>query len=227
METRNHPALVDLDRRVAAGELEAIGIRLFDSARFAQDLDAGVGEIRLFSNPINSTVTVANDPATSYRKTGADTNNLFTGTLPQGQTILIKSLQAQVVAASFNATTEVAGEATNPTPAVSDDTTNSASALIMAMINQMDIALEINGKQYERGLLCDFPSKAVVGGFAGGSLDEGIAQNGNGNVYEFPSERLVNGGSPLEVVITNHRVLRITRSLRVRAILEGVLYRTR
>jgi len=168
--------------------------------------------------------TVANAPGTSYTTQDIDTNMLQPGQLSKGQTFIVQSVQLELILTGATDTTVTSGDTLDPTAAAAVSATNLARAIRYAGC----FYLTIGERQYERGLIADFPQGPYGNiGFAGGGAAtnfESLVQNGLGRERRCEPYHVIDAGRQFQADLFWRNAFVPTRSFSIVARLDGIRF---
>jgi hypothetical protein len=208
---------------------DAFGVRVYDSFRLKAGQATTTNEFRFFTTPVGQQAFVLNAPTEAYAKTRFDTNMSASGLLEQGQMLVIRSMQIQVVIPSQTDTTyPTSGPATelasNPAAAAAVSGVN----LMTSVLDQTYFQFYAGEHGYEEGPGWMWPSNYGMSGFAGFGIStdfEGVANNGFGRAWPLPIERQIPALTTFYVLGQFIQALTISRNCVLRCILEGIKFR--
>jgi len=177
-----------------------------------------------FGVAINQQDAVANAPATTYTATNIDTNITQQGQIAKGQTFVVMSVQLELITTGATFTTITNGDPTAPEALAATSATNFMRALRYAGF----FSLTIGERQYERGLIADFPQGPYGAiGFAGGGLAtnlESLVNNGLGRERKCSPFHVIDAGRLFAAQIQWQSALVPTNNFSIVARLDGVRF---
>jgi len=208
---------------------DALGLRLYDRARFKSGQPIPTQPILFFTVPLGQEAQVVNNPSEKYLKTLIDTNLESAGQLSKGREFIVHSVQAEVV---VTGATDTAYGSSGPSTELPTDPTAanavSATNLQNAILRSAYLKFIVGEKEYETGLLIHFPSPYGISGFAGGGSTnnfESVANNGFGRPYRLPVPRHIDGLRSFRVEVAFLNGFTPTRNFSIVVTLEGLLLR--
>lgn len=205
---------------------------LYDTARYK----AGAlltTPFELFSVGIGAQIQLANDPATSYYKQFFDTNLQQQRQLPDAESFLVTHIEAKVRVPNALSTAYSSTSPNVPFPSnLLAGAIASASNQLDAFLSTTQLRLRIGNKDYDQGLLEDFPSNAGIEGFASAAttastttIIDGVAQlRGEPRMLAVP--HLIRGGRTFGVFLTNGIAFTLLCPIVVGVKLHGIRFRS-
>lgn len=169
--------------------------------------------------------TVGNAPGTAYTTQDIDTNMLQPSQLSKGQTFIVMSVQLELILTGATFTTLTSGDPTSPEAAAVTSAVNMARAIRYAGCGY----LQIGERQYERGLIADFPQGPYgMIGFAGGlgvaTNNESCVNNGLGRERRCEPFHVIDAGRQFQYDLYWRTALAPTNSFSIVCRLDGLRF---